>query len=59
MLLWLLCVCLCMCVYVFLGPHLRHMKVPRLGVKSELQLLARQQSEIQAMSATYTIAQVG
>ena len=21
----------------FLGPHLRHMKVPRLGVKSELQ----------------------
>ena len=22
----------------FLGPHLRHMEVPRLGVKSELQL---------------------
>ena len=25
---------------VFLGPHLWHMGVPRLGVKSELQLLA-------------------
>ena len=24
----------------FLGPHLRHMKVPWLGVESELQLLA-------------------
>ena len=24
----------------FLGPHPRHMKVPRLGVESELQLLA-------------------
>ena len=24
----------------FLGPHLWHMEVPRLGVKSELQLLA-------------------
>ena len=28
------------CVCVFLGPHLRHMEVPRLGVKSELQLSA-------------------
>ena len=26
--------------FVFLGPHLRHMEVPRLGVESELQLLA-------------------
>ena len=25
---------------VFLGPHPRHMEVPRLGVKSELHLLA-------------------
>jgi len=25
---------------VFLGPHLWHMEVPRLGVESELQLLA-------------------
>ena len=25
---------------VFLGPHLRHMEVPRLGVESELQLLS-------------------
>ena len=24
--------------FVFLGPHLRHMEVPRLGVRSELQL---------------------
>ena len=23
--------------FVFLGPHLQHMKVPRLGVESELQ----------------------
>ena len=27
-------------VVVFLGPNLRHMEVPRLGVKSELQVLA-------------------
>ena len=26
--------------FFFLGPHLRHMEVSRLGVKSELQLLA-------------------
>ena len=26
--------------FSFLGPHLWHMEVPRLGVKSELQLLA-------------------
>ena len=26
---------------VFLGPHPQHMEVPRLGVESELQLLAR------------------
>ena len=26
--------------FVFLGPHLRHMEVPRLGGESELQLLA-------------------
>ena len=37
---WLVC--------FFLGPHLRHIEVPRLGVKSELQL--------QAASATYTTA---
>ena len=28
------------CVCVFLGLHLRHMEVPRLGVESELQMLA-------------------
>ena len=33
--------CLFVCLsFVFLGPHLRHMEVPRLGVQSELQLLA-------------------
>ena len=26
--------------FCFLGPHLWHMEVPRLGVESELQLLA-------------------
>ena len=26
--------------FVFLGPHPRHMEVPKVGVKSELQLLA-------------------
>ena len=30
----------CLLSFVFLGPHLRHMGVPRLGVESELQLLA-------------------
>ena len=35
------CVVFCVVsVFVFLGPHLRHMKVPRLGVTSELQLPA-------------------
>ena len=27
-------------LFVFLGPHLRHMEVPRLGNESELQLSA-------------------
>ena len=31
---------LCTFLFVFLGPHLWHMEVPRLGVESELQLLA-------------------
>ena len=30
-------VCVCVCTYiVFLGPSLKHIEVPRLGVKSEL-----------------------
>ena len=29
----------CFLFFVFLGPHLHHMKVPRLEVKSELHLL--------------------
>ena len=28
------------CLLYFLGPHLQHMEVPRLGVELELQLLA-------------------
>ena len=27
-------------IICFLGPHLRHMEVPRLGIKSELRLPA-------------------
>ena len=30
----------CFVLFVFLGPHPRHMEVPRLGVESELQLPA-------------------
>ena len=41
----LFCVCRVFCLFVFfcfcfLGPHPGHMEVPRLGVKSELYLLA-------------------
>ena len=47
-------------LFVFLGLHPWHMQVPRLGVKSELQLLAPtpqpQEHQIQATSATYTTA---
>ena len=50
-----MCVCVCVHIFfshtifynilgffggVFLGPHLQHMEVPRLGVESELQVLA-------------------
>ena len=31
------CVCVCVCAHVFLGLHLRHMELPRLGVQWELQ----------------------
>ena len=44
---------------VFLGLHLQHMEVPRLGVESELQQLAYtkpQQCKIQDVFATYTTA---
>ena len=30
----------CLLIFAFSGPHLSHMKVPRLGVESELQLPA-------------------
>ena len=45
--------------FVFLGPHLQHMEVPKLGVKSELQLPAYStviRCGIQAMSMTFTTA---
>jgi len=41
------------CVCVCLGPHPRHMEVPRLGVKSEPQ---PQQHQIQVESVTCTTA---
>ena len=34
------CVSFFLFLFVFLGPHLWHREVPRLGVKSELELLA-------------------
>ena len=46
-------------VVVFLGLHLWHMEVPRLGVELELQLPPipqPQQHQIRAESATYTTA---
>ena len=42
-------------LFCFLGPHVQHMEVPRLGVESELQLPAytmAQQRRIQAASVT-------
>ena len=44
---------------LFLGLHLKHMEVPRLGNKSQLQpapQLQPQQCGIRAASATYTTA---
>ena len=38
--------------FIFLGPHLRHMEVPRLGVESELQLLAYTKAHGNAGSLT-------
>ena len=42
--LWLACqdftICLCSFFFFFLGPQLRHMKVPRLGIELEPQLPA-------------------
>ena len=45
--------------FAFLGPHPQHMEVPRLGVKSELQLLPTpqpQQRQICTRSLTYSTA---
>ena len=46
-------------IYCLLGPHPQHVKVPRLGVRLELQLLAyttAKQLGTWATSATYTTA---
>ena len=37
---WLIDFCLFVYLFCFLGPHLRHMEVPRPGTESEIQLLA-------------------
>ena len=39
-------------LFSFLGPQLRHMEVPRLGVESELQLLAYTTAHSNAGSLT-------
>ena len=63
--LWTLCFpihsffCLNFFFFFFLRAHSQHMEVSRLGVKSELQLLAyttAMQHQIWAISATYTTA---
>ena len=54
------CLFIYLFIYDFLGLYLLHMEVPRLGVKSELQLLAyttAQQCQIRAASVTYMAAQ--
>ena len=46
-------------IFIFLGLHLWHMDVPRLGVKLELQLPAYtqpQQHQIWVVPVTYTAA---
>ena len=48
--------CLFVCLFfLFLGPHLRDMDVPRLGVESE-PIPQPQQRQIQAASVTYITA---
>ena len=44
----------CLFVFCFLGLHLRHMEVPRLGVQSELQPPATASATME--SATYPTA---
>ena len=50
-------VCVCVYVYIyiycFLGAHLWHMEVPRLGVKLELQLPAYTTAHSSAGSLTH------
>ena len=47
------CVCVCVCVCIFLGPHPRHMEVPRLGVQLELQMLTYTTAHGNARSLTH------
>ena len=50
----------CVFIFVFLGLHPQHMKVPRLGVQSEPQLLAYTTAtatgDLSPICATYTTA---
>ena len=41
------------CLFVFLGPHLRHMEIPGLGVQLELQLPAYTTAHSNARSLTH------
>ena len=53
------CVCVFLFFLSFLGPHLWHMEVPRLGVESEYRWWPTpepQQLQIQATSAACTAA---
>ena len=46
-------ICIFFLTFFFLGPHLQYMEVPRLGVKSELRLLA---TATAMQGPTYTTA---
>ena len=52
----LLCFLLFVCWLVFLGAHLQHMEVPRLGVKSEHLRHSHSNCQIQAASAIHSAA---
>ena len=49
-------VCVSVCLCVFLGLHLQHIEVSRLGVKSELQLPATAMATATWHPVTHTAA---
>ena len=55
--LWVITMCWCGFTFFFflLGPHPQHMEVPRLGVRSELQLLAY---TIATATATWDLSRI-